>query len=64
VSLNGTLAALAKLVPISQIMYGTDFPYRTAVEHSEGVDAIFDEDDRKRVNHDNALSILPRLRTA
>jgi predicted TIM-barrel fold metal-dependent hydrolase len=64
VSLNGTLAALAKLVPISQIMYGTDFPYRTAVEHSKGVDAIFDEDDRKRVNHDNALSILPRLRSA
>jgi predicted TIM-barrel fold metal-dependent hydrolase len=64
VSLDGTLAALAKLVPISQIMYGTDFPYRTAVEHSKGVDALFDEDDRKRVNHENALSILPRLRSA
>jgi 6-methylsalicylate decarboxylase len=64
VSLDGTLAALAKLVPISQIMYGTDFPYRTAVEHSKGVDALFDEDDRKRVNHENALSILPRLRGA
>jgi 6-methylsalicylate decarboxylase len=64
VSLDGTLAALAKLVPISQIMYGTDFPYRTAVEHSKGVDVLFDEDDRKRVNHENALSILPRLRSA
>ena len=64
VSLNGTLAALAKLVPISQIMYGTDFPYRTAAEHSGGVDAIFDADDRKRVNRENALSILPRLRRA
>jgi predicted TIM-barrel fold metal-dependent hydrolase len=63
VSLNGTLAALAKLVPISQIMYGTDFPYRAAAEHSRGVDAIFDEDDRKRVNRENALSILPRLRS-
>jgi 6-methylsalicylate decarboxylase len=64
VSLDGTLAALAKLVPISQIMYGTDFPYRTAVEHSKGVDALFDEDDRERVNRENALSILPRLRRA
>lgn len=64
VSLDGTLAALAKLVPISQIVYGTDFPYRTAAEHSKGVDAIFDEDDRKRVNRENALSILPRLRNA
>lgn len=63
VSLDGTLAALAKLVPISQIMYGTDFPYRAAAEQSKGVDAIFAEDDRKRVNRDNALSILPRLRS-
>jgi predicted TIM-barrel fold metal-dependent hydrolase len=62
VSLDGTLAALAKLVPISRIMYGTDFPYRTAVEHSKGVDAIFDVEDRKQVNRENALSILPRLR--
>jgi 6-methylsalicylate decarboxylase len=63
VSLDGTLAALAKLVPISQIMYGTDFPYRAAAEQSNGVDAIFAEDDRKRVNRDNALGILPRLRS-
>jgi predicted TIM-barrel fold metal-dependent hydrolase len=61
VSLDGTLAALAKLVPISQIMYGTDFPYRTAADQSKGVDAIFAEYDRTRVNRDNALSILPRL---
>jgi 6-methylsalicylate decarboxylase len=64
VSLNGTLAALAKLVPASRIMYGTDFPYRTAAEQSQGVDGIFDRDDRKRVNRENALSILPRLRSA
>jgi 6-methylsalicylate decarboxylase len=61
VSLAGTLAALAKLVPISQIVYGTDFPYRTAAEHSDGVDAIFDEGDRKRVNRENALRILPQV---
>jgi predicted TIM-barrel fold metal-dependent hydrolase len=61
VSLCGTLAALAKLVPVSQIVYGSDFPYRTAAEHSKGVDAIFDAADRKRVNHENALRILPRL---
>ena len=64
VSLDGTLAALAKLVPVSQILYGTDFPYRTAAEHTKGVDALFDGDDRKRVNRDNALRILPRLGSA
>jgi predicted TIM-barrel fold metal-dependent hydrolase len=58
------LAALAKLVPVSQIVYGSDFPYRTAAEHSKGVDALFDEADRKRVNRENALRILPRLGSA
>ncbi|HXB27201.1 MAG TPA: amidohydrolase family protein [Gemmatimonadaceae bacterium] len=61
VSLAGTLVALGKLVPVSQILYGTDFPYRTAAEHSKGVDTIFDEADRRRVNRENALRILPRL---
>ena len=45
VSLVGTLAALAKLVPVSQIVYGTDFPYRTAAEHTKGVATVFSGDD-------------------
>jgi predicted TIM-barrel fold metal-dependent hydrolase len=61
VSLAGTLAALAKLIPVSQILYGTDFPYRTAAEHSKGVDALFDGADRGSVNRENALRILPRV---
>lgn len=58
----GTLAALAKLVPVSQIVYGTDFPYRTAAEHSKGVESLFSGDDLKRIDRDNALKLLPRLR--
>ena len=64
VSLVGTLAALTKLVPVSQIVYGSDFPYRNAADQSKGVDAIFGEDDRKRVDRENALRLLPRLRGA
>ena len=60
----GTLAALAKLVPVSQIVYGTDFPYRTAADHSKGVEALFAGDDLKKIDRDNALRLLPRLRTA
>jgi predicted TIM-barrel fold metal-dependent hydrolase len=58
---GGTLAALAKLVPVSQIVYGTDFPYRTAADHSKGVAALFSGDDLKKIDRENALRLLPRL---
>jgi len=62
VSLAGTLGALAKLVPVSQIVYGTDFPYRTAADHTKGVTATFSGDDLKKVDRENALRLIPRLR--
>jgi len=58
-----TIGALAKLVPISQIVYGTDFPYRTSVEHTKGLAAAFNGDDLKAIERENALRIIPRLRT-
>jgi predicted TIM-barrel fold metal-dependent hydrolase len=62
VSLAGTLSALAKLVPVSQIVYGTDFPYRTAADHTKGVNATFSGDDLMKVDRDNALRLIPRLK--
>jgi predicted TIM-barrel fold metal-dependent hydrolase len=59
-----TLSALVQLVPVSQIVYGTDFPYRTAAEHSRGVTAFFKGEDLAKVDRDNALRLLPRLRSA
>jgi predicted TIM-barrel fold metal-dependent hydrolase len=59
-----TLDALAKLVPISQIVYGTDFPYRTAADHTKGVTEHFKGDDLRKVDRDNALRLLPRLKSA
>ena len=58
-----TLDALAKLVPISQIVYGTDFPYRSAAEHTKGVTEFFKGDDLKAVDRENALRLIPRLKT-
>jgi predicted TIM-barrel fold metal-dependent hydrolase len=57
-----TLEAVAKLVPITQIVYGTDFPYRTAADHTKGVTAFFKGDDLKKVDRDNALRLLPRFK--
>lgn len=59
-----TLAAMVKLMPISQIVYGTDFPYRTAADHTKGVMEVFSGDDLKKIDRENALRILPRLRAA
>jgi predicted TIM-barrel fold metal-dependent hydrolase len=58
-----TLDALAKLVPISQIVYGTDFPYRTAADHTKGVNDHFKGEDLKKVDRENALRLLPRLKS-
>jgi 6-methylsalicylate decarboxylase len=58
-----TMAALVKLVPISQIVYGTDFPYRTAADHTRGLEAIFSGADLNAIDRENALRLLPRLRT-
>lgn len=51
-------------MPISQIVYGTDFPYRTAADHTKGVSLVFTGDDLKAIDRENALRILPRLKTA
>jgi len=59
-----TMAALVKLVPVSQILYGTDFPYRTAAEHTKGLEAIFTGDDLKAIDRGNALRLLPRLQAS
>ena len=58
-----TLHALNELVTSSQIVFGTDFPYRTAADHAKGVTAFFKGDDLKKVDRENALKLVPRLRS-
>jgi predicted TIM-barrel fold metal-dependent hydrolase len=59
-----TIGALAKLVPISQIVYGTDFPYRSGSEHVTGLARVFDAAELAAIDRENALRIIPRLRAA
>jgi 6-methylsalicylate decarboxylase len=62
---NGvTISALAKVVPVSQIVFGTDYPYRTAPDHVKGLGTVFNADELKGIDRENALKFLPRLRTA
>jgi len=61
-------AALASLVRVAQpthILFGTDFPYRTSLDHVKGVTAFFtDEAERRGVLRDNTVSLMPRLKSA
>ncbi|HEX2363687.1 MAG TPA: amidohydrolase family protein [Bradyrhizobium sp.] len=59
-----TLSALAKMVPVSQILYGTDFPYRRAAEYTKPLAGFFKADDLKAVDRENALRLVPRFKTA
>jgi predicted TIM-barrel fold metal-dependent hydrolase len=58
----GQFAALLKLVPVSQVLFGSDFPYREAAEAAEGLDAYgFNSADRAAINRDTAIRLIPRL---
>jgi 6-methylsalicylate decarboxylase len=57
----GALAALLKLAPMSQVLYGTDYPFRTAAEESGGLSAQrFPAKDLAAIERDNALRLLPK----
>jgi 6-methylsalicylate decarboxylase len=58
----GQFAALLKIVPMSQVVFGSDFPYREAAEAANGLDAYgFNAVDQAAINRENALRLLPRL---
>jgi predicted TIM-barrel fold metal-dependent hydrolase len=57
------LASLTKLIPVSQIVFGTDFPYRTAIEHVKGLaDYGFSARDLQAIDRDNAARLMPRFK--
>ncbi len=59
------LASLTKLVPASQIVFGSDFPYRTAADHVKGLMAFgFSASDLAAVDRENAVRLIPRLKNS
>jgi predicted TIM-barrel fold metal-dependent hydrolase len=57
-----TIEALARLVPTSQIVFGSDFPYRTAADHVKGLSQRFQGEVLRGIERDNAARILPGVR--
>ena len=51
------------MVPISQILWGTDFPFRPGSAYVKGLGEFgFSKDDLRTIERDNALALLPRWR--
>lgn len=58
-----SLAALTRLVPVSQLMFGTDFPFvRMAITVDGFRDYKFPANDVEAINRGNALRLFPRLK--
>jgi predicted TIM-barrel fold metal-dependent hydrolase len=57
------MSALTKVIPVSQIVFGTDYPFRTASEHVQGLKAcgVFSASELQAIDQ-NALRFLPRFK--
>jgi predicted TIM-barrel fold metal-dependent hydrolase len=60
---RASMQALTAVVPKSQILFGTDFPYRTAIDHVDGLrnSRVFTDEELMDIERGNALKLIPRL---
>ena len=59
------IAALTSLVPTTQILFGSDNPFVPLAETAEGMTRVgFSSADLHLIGRDNALALLPRLKTS
>jgi predicted TIM-barrel fold metal-dependent hydrolase len=57
-----SLTALLKMVPVSQVLFGTDFPYLTTPPQSQELDkAGLPPETLAAIRHGNAARLIPRL---
>ena len=57
------MSGLRQVVPVSQILFGTDVPFRNCVEHVKALESngVFTQDELKGIWRSNAQRIIPRL---
>ncbi|MEA2903036.1 MAG: 6-methylsalicylate decarboxylase [Alphaproteobacteria bacterium] len=55
------LAALTRLAPITQILFGSDYPFRTPADTAKGIGEFLSAADLAAVERGNALRLIPRL---
>jgi len=60
---EGALKGLLAIIPVSQVLYGTDFPFRDGAEENSALGSYaFSAADRRAIDRDNALRLFPRLK--
>ena len=58
----GALDALLRIVPVSQVLFGTDFPFRPGEEEVSALAARgFSNADLMAIGAGNALRLMPQL---
>jgi 6-methylsalicylate decarboxylase len=58
------MAALLKFVPVSQVMFGTDFPYVSVTDNvSDLLKCGLTEAELKAIDNETAMRLMPRLKT-
>jgi predicted TIM-barrel fold metal-dependent hydrolase len=59
-----SMAALMKLVPTSQILFGSDYPFVSIAETAGGMTRVgLSTVDLRAIGRDNALALLPRFKS-
>ena len=57
------MAALLKFVPISQVLFGSDFPYVSVTENVSDLGKVgLSAGDLRAIERDNALRLIARLK--
>jgi predicted TIM-barrel fold metal-dependent hydrolase len=58
-----TMAALLAFVPVSQVLFGSDYPYLTIAQNLDGFAALgLGGAERRAIDRGNAERLLPRLK--
>jgi predicted TIM-barrel fold metal-dependent hydrolase len=58
------MEGLRKLLPVSQMLYGSDEPFNSTVRLFQSVDKLgFSENELTAVKRENAVRLFPRFRT-
>jgi predicted TIM-barrel fold metal-dependent hydrolase len=60
------MGALRKVVPVSQILYGTDYWFRTAAETGRGLmtNKVFNAQELRMINRGNVERLLPKYKSS